>query len=188
MEVLWTEAPRSQSERPGRRSMVASEADGSFDRFFSEQRGPLFAQAYALTGNVDESHDLVQEVMLRTWRRWDQVSKLELPSAWARKVLTNLTIDRWRRIRRHPQEEFVDQAVPGPTIEHLDVAKALRALPDSQRTALLLHDVVGYSVAEVAAEMGAPEGSVRAWLSRGRHKLADDLHLSNSESHQGKIK
>jgi RNA polymerase sigma-70 factor (ECF subfamily) len=160
----------------------------TFDEFFSEHRGSLFAQAYALTGDLDEAQDLVQEVMLRTWQRWDRVSQMDRPSSWARRVLLNLAVGRWRKRRVHRSVNEADTPIPAPGVGHLDVAKALRQLPDQQRNSLLLHDVVGMSVAEVAVEMGVPEGSVRGWLSRGRRTLAENLGLSRTNSPERKIK
>ncbi len=52
---------------------------------------------------------------------------------------------------------------------------ALAHLPEPQREALVLHDGLGLSVAEVASELGVPEGTVRSWLSRGRAVLAPIL-------------
>ena len=133
----------------------------TFDDFFSEQRGPLFAQAYALTGNVEEAQDLVQETMIRTWRRWSRVSQMDRPSSWARKVLNNLAIGHWRTRRASASVSEGTAPVAGPGIGHLDVARALHRLPEKQRIALLLHDVVGLSVAEVASEMDAPALALR---------------------------
>ncbi len=160
----------------------------TFDEFFSEQRGPLFAQAYALTGDVDEAQDLVQEVMLRTWRRWTRVSQMDRPSSWARRVLRNLAVGRWRKQRVRRSVSETDTPTPGPDVGHLDVARALRRLPDKQRDAVVLHDVVGLSVAEVAVEMNEPEGSIRGWLSRGRRTLATALNVSNTHSSEGTAK
>jgi RNA polymerase sigma-70 factor (ECF subfamily) len=81
-----------------------------------------------------------------------------------------------------------DTPTSAPEVGHLDVARALRRLPENQRNALLLHDVVGLSVTEVAAEMQVPEGSIRGWLSRGRRTLATDLNVSNAHSSEGTVK
>jgi RNA polymerase sigma-70 factor, ECF subfamily len=177
---------RSETENVGLKRVGPSVT--SFDDFFSEQRGPLFAQAYALTGNVHEAQDLVQETMIRTWRHWGRVSQLDKPSSWSRKVLHNLAVGRWRTRRAHASVSEITAPVPGPGIGHLDVARAIRGLPDNQRTAVLLHDVVGLSVAEVAGEMGAPEGSIRGWLSRARRTLAAELEVTPSNSRGGKRK
>ena len=53
--------------------------------------------------------------------------------------------------------------------------EAVLALPKPYRTAIHLHCVEGYSVAEIAALTGAREGTVKSWLSRGREKLAAAL-------------
>jgi RNA polymerase sigma-70 factor (ECF subfamily) len=55
---------------------------------------------------------------------------------------------------------------------------ALGRIPVAQRTAIVLHHLVGLPVAEVAAETGAPEGTVKARLSRGRKALAELLGVS----------
>ena len=49
---------------------------------------------------------------------------------------------------------------------------ALKQLPEKQRRALVLHHIADLPVAQVAHEVGAPEGTVKAWLSRGRTALA----------------
>jgi DNA-directed RNA polymerase specialized sigma24 family protein len=64
-----------------------------------------------------------------------------------------------------------------PEVGHLDVVEALHRLSQNQQRALVLHDVVGLSVVEIAAELNAPAGTIRSWLSRGRLALAADLGL-----------
>jgi RNA polymerase sigma-70 factor, ECF subfamily len=153
----------------------------AFPEFFDEQRERLLAHAYALTGDMELSEDLIQEVMIRTWRRWHRVSRMDKPSAWAHKVLRNLAVDSWRNksVRRRYETPF--ESIPPPDVGHLDVAIALRRLPEPQRTSLILHDVVGLSVVEVASEMRVPEGSVRGWLFRGRQRLAELLEPSPAQ-------
>ena len=53
-------------------------------------------------------------------------------------------------------------------------------LPRQQREALVLHDGIGLSVAEVAIELGVPEGTVRSWLSRSRAMLAPILSAGDN--------
>ncbi|MGO8874567.1 MAG: SigE family RNA polymerase sigma factor [Acidimicrobiales bacterium] len=151
-----------------------------FDEFFAEQHKSLLGQAFVLTGDLEESRDLVQEVFFRAWRKWDRVAAMDNPAAWARLVLRNLAIGRWRRLRgRSPNRPLAegDRVESAPGIGHLDIARALRELPERQRTVLILHDLVGLSVNETALEIRAPEGSVRGWLSRGRRSLANTLEL-----------
>ena len=67
---------------------------------------------------------------------------------------------------------------PAPDAAATDLARELRRLPHKERTALLLYHVVGLRISEVASEMGAPEGTVRSWLTRGRVSLAKALQVS----------
>ena len=59
--------------------------------------------------------------------------------------------------------------------EQVVVLEALAKLPVKERQALVLHKVVGLSIADIAGEMSAPEGTVKSWLSRGRTRLAQQL-------------
>jgi RNA polymerase sigma-70 factor (ECF subfamily) len=57
----------------------------------------------------------------------------------------------------------------------LALREALQKLPEAQRTAIVLHHLCDLPVDEVAAEVGAPVGTVKARLSRGRAALAELL-------------
>jgi RNA polymerase sigma-70 factor (ECF subfamily) len=113
---------------------------------------------------------------------------MDNPPAWARLVLRNLAIGRWRRrasrLSNVPLTEGSSVTLP-PNAEHLDLVRALYHLPEQQRTVLILHDVVGLSVAETATEIGAPEGSVRGWLSKGRRSLGTALGLEKTGKKDG---
>ena len=162
----------------------------TFDDFFYKQRRSLLAHAYVLTGSADDAQDLVQEVLLRVWRQWDEVSEMDSPAAWSRAVLNNLVIGRWRRagvemrhsLRSGPMSESA--GYPAPDAVATDLSRELRRLPQKERTALLLYHVVGLRVSEVASEMGAPEGTVRSWLTRGRLSLAKALQISTEDDGQ----
>jgi RNA polymerase sigma-70 factor, ECF subfamily len=158
----------------------------SYDEFFVASKAGLMGLAYLLTGNVQESQDLVQETLLRAWRDWPHISSYEDPKAWTRRVMHNLAVGRSRRARvRHAAASRVAQiASEDPMIGHLDVVAALHRLPQDQQRALVLHHVIGLNVAEVAREMAAREGTVRSWLSRGRAALAADLGIEQGTSKQ----
>ncbi len=167
-------------------SRIDVQAD-SFDAFFRESKKPLLAMAFVLTGDLATAQDLTQEALLRTWVRWSRISKYDDPQAWARRVLYNLVVSKSRsdRVRQQTTGD-PPRSSPAPDETHLMVAAALRALPENQVRALVLHDGVGMSVSEVAAEMKAPEGTVKSWLSRGRASAAkamDSTELTAKEGH-----
>ncbi len=101
----------------------------------------------------------------------------EFPLVWVCRTLFNLALND----RRHRRRSVVTAAVPQlritaePVPDHLGLVAALTALPRLQCEALVLHDAVGFTVAEVARAMGVPPGTVRSWLSRGRRAVADRL-------------
>jgi RNA polymerase sigma-70 factor (ECF subfamily) len=68
-----------------------------------------------------------------------------------------------------------DPAQPAATGAALDLDRALAALNDDERTAVLLCYAGGMSHAEAAEAMGAPLGTVKSWVNRGREKLKERL-------------
>ncbi|MGC9962193.1 MAG: RNA polymerase sigma factor [Acidimicrobiales bacterium] len=155
----------------------------SFEAFFEETSVKLMAQAYALTGNLQEAKDLTQETLTRAWQQWDVLARYDSPEAWARKVLHNLAVSRWRRLQlRHRYEASSSVGVvAAPDAEHLDLVRALRQLPPHHRRALVLHDLVGLTTDEVGAELGVRAETVRVWLHRGRKALAKELRWDDRE-------
>lgn len=146
-----------------------------FDEFYARSRDRLAIQIAGLTGDAAEAVDHVQEAYIRAWARWSYVGGLDDPEGWVRRVARNLAVSRWRRARRLVLP-------PGPPDQRIEwddqqreVVEALRALPRAQREALVLHHLVGFSVAELAADLDAQAGTVKSWLSRGRRQLATAL-------------
>jgi RNA polymerase sigma-70 factor (ECF subfamily) len=168
--------------------LADSSARADFERFFVGAKRSLMGQAFLLTGDIEGSKDLVQEALLRVWREWPRASAYEDPTAFARRVLHNLAIDRWRqdkgRLRLARGAERPSPSPP-PGIGHLDIIRSLHRLPVNEQRALVLHDVVGLSVNEVAADLEVPEGTVRSWLSRGRTALATELGLDRARAGEG---
>lgn len=150
-----------------------------FDVFYRDTRQRLFEVLYAMTGDAAEAQDAVQEAYARAWQRWSRIGRYGDPEAWVRTVARRVAVSRWRKARNrlaaHRRERAGGPAavVPAPDAEALALVRALRQLPESQRTAIVLHHLVGLSVAETAAETEVPPGTVKARLSRGRRALAE---------------
>lgn len=147
----------------------------AFDELYRASRQRLFGYVYAVTGDVAEAQDAVQEAFVRAWQHWPSVRDHPNPESWVRVTATRIAVSRWRRTRtrvlahlRHGPPE----SVPEPGTETVEVVAALRRLPEEQRLALALYYLAGLPVKEVAAETGVPAGTVKARLSRGRAALA----------------
>jgi RNA polymerase sigma-70 factor (ECF subfamily) len=150
------------------------DAEG-FDAFYAAGNKRVLHQMYAMTGNLSDAQELTQEAYARAWQRWSTVSTYDDPEAWVRTVAWRLAASRWRKAKngvtamlRHGPPEHT----PEPSVDNVALVAALRQIPDAQRRAIVLHHLSGLSVAEVAHEVGAPEGTVKARLSRGRAALA----------------
>ena len=149
-----------------------------FDAFYQGSNRRVLHQMYAMTGNLADAQELVQEAYARAWQRWSSVSTYDEPEAWVRTVAWRLAASRWRKakngvtamLRHGPPED-----TPEPSIDNVALVAALRQIPEAQRRAIVLHHLGGLSVAEVAHETGVPEGTVKARLSRGRAALAELL-------------
>lgn len=151
---------------------------GSLDDLYAESYRRLVAQLHAVTGSRQEAEDVVQEAFMRAMGRWAEVRTYDNPEAWLRTVALNFARSRWRRTVRGAAalvRHGVPQSEPELSPDHVALMTAMRDLPEAQREALVLHHFVGMSVDEVAASVGAPSGTIKARLSRGRAALAGRL-------------
>jgi len=157
----------------------------------------LFGAAYRLTRNPRDAEDLVQDALLRAFRFWDSYQQDSNCKAWLLRIVTNTFINEYQRKKR--QREVLDAATAeqettdgvlvqatahdkqSPETALLDrsvsddVQKALEALPEDFRTAVVLCDVNGLSYKEIAEIMECPVGTVMSRLFRGRKLLAAAL-------------
>jgi RNA polymerase sigma-70 factor (ECF subfamily) len=149
-----------------------------FDEFYLASRADLLRQLTAMTSEPELAQDVLQEAFARAWQRWSRVSELEDPRAWVRTVAWRLAISQFRR--RKVADRFLAGARRRPPTEAtpedaLDLDQALRLLNPVYRQALVLHDLYGYTVEQVAVECGVAVGTVKSRLSRGRAAVAASL-------------
>ena len=163
-----------------------------FDEFYTASFTRLVGQLHAMIGNRDEAQDCVQEAFARAWSHRSRLDRVGHPEAWVRTTAYRLAVSRWRRtvVRRRPADRALqpERPVAGPGPDRVALLAALAELPLDQRRALVLHHLCDLSVAAVAAETGAPEGTVKARLSRGRAALAallDDPRSRPEGAHHG---
>lgn len=126
--------------------------------------------AARLAPNADRE-DVVQEALLRAWRKRDQYDQSRgTPAAW----LLAITADQARRARRRqrPLALVGEMIVPGRSSDdRVDIEAAVTRLPKRQKLAVDCFYFVGLSVAETAAVMGCSDGTVKSTLSDARKRL-----------------
>jgi RNA polymerase sigma-70 factor, ECF subfamily len=159
--------------------------EAQFDAFYQASFRRLVGQVYAMIGDRDEAQECVQEAFARAWSHRHKINSWHAPEAWVRTTAYRLAVSRWRRRKRGERspdralQQMPDQS--GPDGSRVALMRALQQLPEDQRRAIVLHHLCDLSVREVAAEVGAPEGTVKARLSRGRTALAALLGDGSAE-------
>jgi RNA polymerase sigma-70 factor (ECF subfamily) len=154
-----------------------------FDEFYYANVHQLVLVLYAYTADTGLAQDCVQEAFTRAWARWDRLVTYDNPGAWIRRVALNVAANQWRRTRavRAHAHYHREQVVDGPGPDRVALARALAAIPERHRRALVLHHVADLSVGEIAASEGVAEGTVKSWLHRGRAALASQLTDTDTE-------
>ncbi|HEU4895459.1 MAG TPA: sigma-70 family RNA polymerase sigma factor [Acidimicrobiia bacterium] len=147
----------------------------------------IYNFAYRLTGNPDDAHDLVQEVLIRVRRGLASYQPGSF-EGWLWRITRNAFLDDIRRQKRRPTSPLPDDvdrwdraSTASADAEYArislgdDIQKALLELPIDFREAVVLCDVVGLSYEEIAQACAVPIGTVRSRIHRGRKMLKETL-------------
>ena len=136
-------------------------------------------------GSVPAAEDAVQEALVRAWVRSERGERLESLPAWVASVALNHTRSGWRRAaaERRARRRLGDptRSAPPPSEDHVEVARALAALPRREREVAVLRYLLGFDTKETAATLSIGEGTVKSSLARARMHLADALALRDAE-------
>ena len=150
--------------------------------------------ARRLVGSREEAEDLMQETYARAFRSWKSFQPGTNLRAWLLRILTNLNIDRGRRLQRTPglepleegdyylynrlEESTPDNSDEERVVERLSqdsVVSALSAVPHDFRDVVVLVDIGDFSYADAAQILDIPIGTVMSRLHRGRRILKREL-------------
>jgi RNA polymerase sigma-70 factor (sigma-E family) len=167
----------------------------SFEEFVAGSSSRMLTMALLLTGhNRADAEDLLQAVLERAFRRWPRICRTGDPAPYVRQMLVNASVDRWRLLRRRPEQPFgADDGPPvatgmfGPdqsaAIADQDLLwRALALLPSGQRAVLVLRYYEDLTEAQTAAVLGCTVGSVKAQASRALAKLRGIVGIADSGS------
>jgi RNA polymerase sigma-70 factor (ECF subfamily) len=154
--------------------------------------------AYGLTGSLDDGDDLVQGACERALRRLDQFQPGTRFDSWMYRIVQNLWIDQRRARQARPEAGMepadLEALAVGDAERELDsrlvlagVQRAVAALPEEQRTVLLLVCVEGQSYKAAADVLEIPLGTVMSRLARARLAIGRALDgESNATASQAK--
>jgi RNA polymerase sigma-70 factor (ECF subfamily) len=186
-----------ESEPAGEARRIAGEAR---DRVrFEEEALALADQVYRvarrLVGTREEAEDLVQETYARAFRAWRQYTPGTNLRAWLLRILTNLNVDRGRKLQRTPDmqpleesdyylanrmaesagENSLDQERVVERLSQDSIVTALSSLPHDFRDVVVLVDIGDFSYADASQILEIPMGTVMSRLHRGRRLLKQRL-------------
>ncbi len=160
-----------------------------FERLAEVVFPSLYGTALRLTRSPEDASDLSQEALVRAYEAFDRFDGRNF-KAWMLRILTNLYINRYRKIQRTGRASSLDEedaaepvapAEEAPDRQVFDgllgaeVEDALAKVPDVFRVAVILSDIEGMSYDEVAEATEVPVGTVRSRLARGRAILRKEL-------------
>jgi RNA polymerase sigma-70 factor, ECF subfamily len=176
---------------------VGGDSD-SFNELVLRWERPIYALAYRVIGREEDARDVCQETFLRAFRALSGFRGQAKFSSWLYRIALNLCRDWVRRDRRTPvvqapeDTDLADLAAirePAESIEELvarrdltrTVERAMKRLPEEQRTAIILKEYHGLTFQEIADLVGCPLSTVKTRLYQGlavlRRELGNDIKV-----------
>jgi RNA polymerase sigma-70 factor (ECF subfamily) len=152
----------------------------AFEQIVALHERRIFALALRLTGSVEDAKDATQETFIRLHRKMGQIDSSRSAGGWLYTVAVNACRDIGRerqRSRLVPMDMGLVEPGANPEGLYSDQEResrfraALKRLPEKERSALLLREMEGLSIAEVARILGSSETTVRSQICSARLKL-----------------
>ncbi len=173
---------------------MAKERNTTFENLLRPHLKHLYRVAYRFTGSAADAEDLIQDLLVKVYQRPDEIDGVERLRPWLTRVMYRMFIDSRRRYARSPIHLAVDNTIngdedsaplhdslpsddaePDESLEQAHEARALQAalerLSDDHRVVIMLHDVEGYTLEEIAQVLDCPVGTLKSRIHRARARL-----------------
>jgi RNA polymerase sigma-70 factor (ECF subfamily) len=168
----------------------------AFTELMERHEDRVFSVCLRLMGNREAALDASQETFLTLFRKADQYSGAAAVGTWLYRIAVNTCYDLLRKARRRPAEPLPEHVDPAdPRMEEAftsvelrpSIEAALASLPEEYQVAVILSDLEGLGLPEVAEILSVPLGTVKSRVFRGRRRLAEILgnHASPSRHPNG---
>ena len=162
----------------------------AFNELIAEHQALVYNVCHQMLGSREEAEDASQEAFISAWRHFGSL-RGDAFRPWLLRIASNTCRDVLRRRKRRPQTSLdvaLDEGMPDPpdeapspekvllTVElRGQIQRALIALPEDQRLAVVLCDIEGLDYGEIAAVIKTSLGTVKSRISRGRARLRELL-------------
>jgi len=163
----------------------------AFGKLVEPYRRALTIHSYRMLGSPHDAEDIVQETLLRAWRKLGSYEPHAPLSSWLYRIATNASLDEIERRPRRPQpvEPYPDTPLAesdAPTHDpaaryalreglELGLMAAIQQLPGRQRAVLILRDVLGWTSPEVADLLETSVAAINSALQRARATIDESL-------------
>lgn len=148
----------------------------------------VYTLVFRILGNHEDTVDVAQEVYIKVWRSIGGFRGDSAITTWLHRIATNAAIEHLRKRNRlaepvEPErlaqmEEPVEQSETA--VDPSDVEAALARIPTAYRVALVMREMYGMSMEEVAEQLGSTVGATKVRLHRARLRLAKELERSGT--------
>ncbi len=168
----------------------------AFEHLYKRHSGLVFRIAWHHLGDAEEARDVLQDVFVRLIRSASRYRPQGKFKSWLRTMTVNVCLNErsraWRRLRHIPREECLDSEEPEWSANHAHdgpdsfqtlttertrerVRRAIHALPERQRMAVILSCFEDLDHATVSESLGCTVGATTSLLARARRALAMTL-------------
>jgi len=151
----------------------------------------LFRYAFRIVGDRMEAEDVIQELLIKIWKKKDQFIQIDNKEAWCMTLTRNMSIDKTRKKKYRTQNiddfHFIkdNAASPYQSVESKDnlgrIETIINGLSDKQKTVVHLRDVEGYSYKEISEISGFTVDQIKVYLHRARVLLRKQINRSDYE-------
>jgi RNA polymerase sigma-70 factor (ECF subfamily) len=160
--------------------------DLAWEALVRQYQTRIYGIAYTYVGNVEDARDLAQDIFVQIYRKLDSCRDLERFLPWIIRIARNSSVDFIRRQKSRPQRTelpadempHLKSLEPGPdelseaASQKRLVYQALQRLSDISREIILLRDMQGLPLAEIAKLLRVPLGTIKSRSNRARLELA----------------
>ncbi len=160
-----------------------------FERLYRMHSRRVYSLCKRMTGNIAEAEDLTQEAFVHLYRKLDTFRGESAFYTWFYRLAVNVVLMRLRKRKKNREMSFEDTGSPEPNgarpyvrtipstdplsgrVDHVDLQRAIDALPAGFKTVFVLHDIEGYEHHEISEMTGLSIGTSKSQLHKARLRM-----------------
>jgi len=167
---------------------MADPKQQAFLQAYQACHAPFVRYCSALAYGKMDAEDLVQDVLLSAYKHFEKIEKKDQLLHYLIRSARNRSISNWRKqkykaelLEQHTERLMAQDLSADALLDIQLLYRTLDKLPEKQRDAVILFEISGFSMKEIAVIQDSNEGAVRTMVSRGRRRLKELLE-NNSDS------